>query len=136
MSIIGNAVTLGGGGEPELLWTNPAPTASFAPQNVTVSGDYDGYIVEVVFNALSGQYTNQILVPNIINASTPTDGFFLCITKVYSGTTIHRPAYRRINSLNNGAFAFGEGKAQLSESYSTYNQYAVPIRIWGVKWTI
>lgn len=135
MSIIGNAVTLGGGGEPELLWTNPNPAAEFAPQNVTVSGDYDGYIVEVRYSYYE-QYSCQILVPNIINASTHPEGFFLAVTKLYSASVVNTPAYRRINNLNNGTFAFGEGKWRPNESYSTYNNRVIPTRIWGVKWSI
>ena len=121
---------------PELLWTNPNPTASFAPQNVTVSGEYDGYIVEVVFSTTNGQNTSQFVVPNTINTTTHRDGFFLAITKLYSSTTVFYPVYRRINSLNNGTFAFGDGKYRPSGDYSTYNQYAVPTRIWGVKWAL
>lgn len=138
MSIIGKAVTFGGGGEPVLLWTNPNPNTSFAAQTITVLGDYDAYIVEVRNFISGGQYQRQI-VPNIINTNTHPNGFFFDFTTLGSYSMVYTSEYRTISNLNNGAFAFTVGRHRStyeSFSYGQNNQYVVPTRIWGVKWTI
>ena len=137
MSIIGNAVTLGGGGEPELLWTNPDPTASFAADTVVqVQGGYDGYIVEIRWSTgggtLSEQY-RQIFVPNPL--------IFDNYTKFYLSGTFYsaqgNTTYRQIKSMENGVFTFNAGyKPGNYGSWSVDNNYCIPNRIWGVKWTI
>lgn len=131
MSIIGNAVTFGSR-EPELLWTNSNPNASFAAQNVAVSGDYAGYIVEIkayAQNTVSGNQYRQMYVPNplIIGQYSP---FYISGT---FGTSVS--IYRRIYSMENGVFNIGSGY-QVSSYSEQKNDCCIPTRIWGVKWTI
>ena len=120
MSIIGNAVTLGGGsGEPELLWTNTAAyTASFPAQTVTLPTGYSAYMVE---------YRLHRNDPVLGILFVPFGGSRY--TAALSGYTYpDNIAYRRIASVSDGAIAF-------STSTNNNNDY-IPTRIWGVKWTI
>lgn len=117
---------------PELLWTNPNPYASFAAQNVAVSGDYAGYIVEIksgAQNSVSGNQYRQMYVPNplIIDQYTP---FYISGT---FGSSV--PVWRKIYSMEDGVFSIGSGYRYVS--YQDKNdEVCIPTRIWGVKWTL
>ena len=121
MSIIGNAVTFGGGGgEPELLWTNTAAvTASFPSQTVSLPAGYSAYLVEFRLHRLYPQILGTLYVPF---------GGYRCTAALSGYTYPDNNAYRRINSVSDGAIDF-------STSTNNNNDY-IPTRIWGVKWTI
>ena len=121
MSIIGNAVTLGGGsGAPELLWTNTADqSATFRAQTVTVPTGYSAYLVEFRLHRLYPQILGTLYIPF---------GFSGCSAALLGYTYPDNNAYRRITSVSDGAIAFGT-------STNANNDY-IPTRIWGVKWTI
>lgn len=110
----------------ELLWSNPNPTASFAPQ--TVDLDLSGYDeVEIKFNysnasniAASGKgKLNEIIRGCSING-TNTSGLY--ISGVFRDGTV----------TNNG-ITFTTGSFPRSGGFSTSNDYMIPIKIYGIK---
>ena len=120
MSIIGNAVTLGGGsGEPELLWTNTASVNDSFKQTVTLPTGYSAYMVEFRLHRNYPQVLGTLYVPF---------GGYRCTAALSGYTYPDNNAYRRIASVSDGAIAFGI-------STNNNNDY-IPTRIWGVKWTI
>lgn len=127
MSIIGNAVTFGGGsGEPELLWTNPNPGTYFGAQEVTLPTGYSAYLVEFMYMFSDGRRSIMYL---------PMGGSLrYAFSHLHTGQ-ISNWYTRRINSVADGAISFGTGVGP-NGTFSTHNDYAVPTRIWGVKWTI
>lgn len=127
MSIIGNAVTFGGGsGEPELLWTNPNPSTSFSAQEVTLPTGYSAYLVEFMFTFSDGRRSIMYLPMG----SSPRYAF----SHLHTGQ-IGNWYTRRVNSVADGAISFGNGVGP-NGTFSAHNDCAVPTRIWGVKWTI
>lgn len=110
----------GSSGEPELLWTNTADiSASFRAQTVTLPTGYSAYLVEFRLHRLYPQILGTLYMP--------FGGYR--VTAALSGYTYpDNNAYRRIDSVSDGAIAF-------STSTNNNNDY-IPTRIWGVKWTI
>ena len=127
MSIIGNAVTFGGGsGEPELLWTNPNPGTYFAAQEVTLPTGYSAYLVEFMYMFSDGRRSIMYL---------PMGGSLrYAFSHLHTGQ-ISNWYTRRINSVADGAISFGDGVGP-NGTFTAHNYYAVPTQIWGVKWTI
>ncbi len=130
MSIIGNAVTFGGSsGEPELLWTNPAPTSGFSAQNVIVPDEYDAYLISVKFNTSQGSVVTSYVPKNASN-------FLLSSFWYFSMAPSLSTAVREIKSISGGVISFGNGKRSSGEGVPINYEYGIPLSIWGVKWTI
>lgn len=138
MSIIGNAVTLGGGGEPALLWTNPSPSAAFSPQTVSLAAGYSGYLVEFY----GGVATSVEEIPPMPPLYVPVglsekdvSEFALNTGSIYSWQANYA---RAIVSVNDGSIQFGNGRkfSSPTSTSNVYNANMIPIRIWGVKWTL
>lgn len=125
MSIIGNAVTFGGGsGAPELLWTNPNPTLAQANFSVTLPTGYSAYLVEFRNYTYADAGTGILYVP--FGTSGWASGF---IWYTYNDTGYAR----KITSVTDGEIVFGYSQ---NGSSGTGSQRGIPTRIWGVKWTI
>lgn len=106
---------------PVLLWTNASPTSAFAAQTVNVNGsEYIYYLIEVRFST-SDATTGVALIPVETSAMT--------VASVYSG--VAPAATRGILSTTSSSITFGNGAYG-----STANNYAIPTRIWGVKFTL
>ena len=128
MSIIGNAVTFGGGsGEPELLWTNPAPSSAFYEQDVIVPDAYDAYLMSVRYRTYVGAVVTSYVPKNASNFLVPT--FWL------SDSNLSISA-REITSISGGVISFGWGKYGAGSYMSRNCEFGIPLSIWGVKWTI
>lgn len=156
--IIGNPITLGGGGTtvgvsynadgtqnltildkgkivevpPTLLWINDSPTSEFAAQTVSVDGaDYTGYLVEL---------RQSTTVSDTAVAYLPfTDtmiGLAVCAQFAYADTTYPTDVGRQVNAATTSSIEFGTGYAQASGSISRGNTYGIPTRIWGVKYAV
>lgn len=139
MSIIGNAVTVGGGGgEPELLWTNPNPSADFgkAGTNVTISVDltnYQGVIIKGKNNKNVDYWIWYAYFPkNIISASKPNYpkivDFNTSSSYSDSGNYV-----RVVTSITNSSITFS---LPYEVGGSSNISYLIPTHIYGVKWTI
>lgn len=107
---------------PVLLWTNASPTSNFAVQNVTVNGNgYSSYLIEVRFST-SDANTGVGLIPiggkGAIGAIN-SYGVAPYATRAVLGTSA--------SSVNFGGAAHG-GTADTTKG--------IPIRIWGVKFTL
>ena len=127
MSIIGNAMTFGGGsGAPELLWTNPSPSASFSPQTVTVATGYSAYLIEFR-RYINNDIYSVLCVPLSDSRRNAVCHLF------WSFPIQNLNYYRRINSATDGAIVFDHC---YQHGGGRNNAFHIPTRIWGVKWTI
>ena len=123
MSIIGNAVTLSGGGEPTLLWTNPSPTDTFSSQIMELPTGYGAYFVEV-----RATRTDSTVRAWYLPFRETSEAIHVTVGSGLSAQSY----YRQILYITDGAIRFGNGY----QSTTTNDRYAIPTRIWGVKWTI
>ncbi|MBQ7465539.1 MAG: hypothetical protein IJS55_03340 [Oscillospiraceae bacterium] len=125
MSIIGNELTFGGGGsgEPELLWTNPSPSASFFSKTVTVATGYSAYLIEF------RRYVNSDAYSTLYVPFLNSERYAVCHLN-YLTPALYT---RKINSATDGAIVFGHC---YDNDWDQDNYYYIPTRIWGVKWTI
>lgn len=122
----------GGGIEAKLLWTNSAPTSSYAAQTLAIDlSEYDGIILKCI-----GIYSAAQTFPNIRN----TQQF---IPKSFSGTLLFGTfessgniyiSYRTVNVTNNG-IVFGSGYQRTGASIASNDTRAIPYEVWGVKGT-
>lgn len=121
-------INLGGGsGEPELLWTNPAPSSAFRAQDVIVPDAYDAYLISVKYRTYAGAVVTSYVPKNASNFLVPA--FWLV-----DNSSLNM-AVREITSISGGVISFGWGKYG-SSSITRNNEFGIPRAIWGVKWTI
>ena len=128
MSIIGNAVTVGGGG-PKLLWTNPSPTASFGAQTVSVNlAAYQGVLIKFRKNDTVSYY---LYVPKITITSDN------CPAVVSPGDKYWRESsanYRLVTAISDSGITFSRGGWADGTGYN--DNVLIPQNIYGVKWTL
>ena len=128
MSIVGNAVTVGGGG-PKLLWTNPNPTAAFGAQTVTI--DLTAYTGVIIAFRDSATVSRYLYIPKeTINANnTPA--------VVSPGGSYWNPdsvQYRLVTAIKNSGITFTSGRFPSSAFFN--DNLLIPQKIYGVKWTL
>ena len=112
-----------GGGSYKVLWTNPNPSSSFSPQNVTLSSsDYD-YLI-IYFD--SGYEKSYI----IRNNGTYQDPFY-CAPTSSSGHILL--GTRRMNFVNSTTLYIDGCDFAYQGSYVTDNTRFIPKQIIGVK---
>ena len=117
---------------PVLLWTNASPTSAFAAQAVSVSSAYDGYLIECRAINSESNMKSIVYLPN------GTAGAVGC---VWVDTTydINPCAAERLATIASGKITFsgnGRYKGAASGAWATSTSYAIPTRIWGVKFTL
>ena len=152
MSVIyGNPITLGGGGTPigvsynadgtqnltvldkgniveeppVLLWTNPNPNSGFGEQTINLPTGYSAFLVELLSVYTGGTY-NILYLPFNSNSLS-----YACQST--SGTS-QNGFFRKIGPAVDGSITFGA--AYLSNTAGAQYGYAIPSRIWGVKYTV
>lgn len=113
---------------PVLLWTNPDSSVGFAAQTINVSGGYSAFIIE----CKSRTTDNQQLGKAFFNIGS---------TGVVSPTSPESSEYysyfREVMSTTSTSIEFGTGGYFHSGTGRHTNfTYAVPTRIWGVKFTL
>ena len=106
--------------EPVLLWTNPDRTKTFAAKTLTVESGYSAYLIEIWpwTNSLSSASLEITYVPFGTNRTA------------YGGRASN---YREISEAIDGSIVFGNGH---SAGQDASGKWAVPTRIWGVKFTL
>ena len=128
-------ITPGGGGmDATLLWTNPAPTSTFAAQTVTL--DLSGYkFVLIEYSQDYGFVTSTVMFP--VPTITPSSGYaaynvYMNLHWVSSQFTI----FQRRCTISTSGITFEEATEftayNTSLSTSTNNNLGVPKRIWGI----
>lgn len=128
MSIIGNAVTVGGGG-PKLLWTNPSPTASFGAQTVSVNlAAYQGVLIKFRKNDTVSYY---IYVPKITITSANCPAVADPVGTSWSTSSAQ---YRLVTKISNSGVTFSRGGWADGTGYN--DNLLIPQKIYGVKWTL
>lgn len=110
---------------PVLLWENASPTSAFRGQTVNVDSGYEGYLVEIKQEASSNNFVIGFVNVGVSNVS-------VAYTRYTGGTP--SVYLRAITSVNDGSIVFGEGVNSNGVVYEY--KYAIPTRIWGVKFTI
>lgn len=111
---------------PVLLWTNASPTSMFSAQNISVIGSgYKGYLIEVLFSTSETKYKD---VGYIKIGDKGAVGCHNDSTNSYLPT-------RRVIGTSASVINFGD--TDYSGAAGGYNNhYAIPTRIWGVKFTL
>ena len=128
-------VTVGGGGmDATLLWTNPAPTSTFAAQTVVL--DLSGYkFVLIEYSQDYGFITSTVMFP--VPTITPSPGYsaynvYMNLHWVSSQFTI----FQRRCEITSTGIVFEDATEftsyNTSGSTSTNNNLGVPKRIWGI----
>ena len=111
-----------GGMKMDLLWTNPAPTASFAAQTVSLDlSQYDlVYIKSKRKNDNSGYYgSNFVLI----------DGIQYSMVNIYGGLI----EYRGFTPSESGIVFTNGSLYSTYATGSTNDSYMVPYQIYGIK---
>ena len=128
MSIVGNALTVGGGG-PKLLWTNPSPTAAFGAQTVSIDlTAYKGVIIKFRKNDTVSYY---IYVPKTTITSNNSPAV------VEPGSNYWRPSsasVRIVTAISNSGITFARGRWGDDSGYN--DNLLIPQKIYGVKWEL
>ena len=129
-------ITPGGGGmEATLLWTNPAPTSTFAAQNVALDLS-DCKFVLIEYSQDYGFITSTVMFP--VPTITPSPGYsaynvYMNLHWVSSQFTI----FQRRCEITAAGIAFEDATEftayNTSASTSTNNNLGIPKRIWGIK---
>lgn len=106
---------------PDLLWTNASPTSAFSG-NISCE-KYDGYLFECRYSDTS-EGTKR---PAYISASDlATDQYIFVDSSWLTSPTARTVRYA------DGNLVFGIGRV----NSATSNNYCIPLRIWGVKFTL
>lgn len=129
-------VTVGGGGgmDATLLWTNPAPTSTFAAQ--TVALDLSGYkFVLIEYSQDYGFITSTVMFP--VPTITPSPGYAaynVYINLHWTGSQF--TIFQRRCEITSTGIVFEDATEftsyNTSGSTSTNNNLGVPKRIWGI----
>lgn len=114
---------------PDLLWTNPSPSAAFGEQTVSVNlTDYTGVIISFRDSATVTRY---LYIPKATINSTNTPAV------VSPGGSYWNPdsvQYRLVTRINNSGISFTSGRFPSSAFFN--DNVMIPQKIYGVKWTI
>lgn len=115
---------------PVLLWTNASPTSGFAAQTVTLGGDWDGFIVEIKYDtAISIEEYGRGLGLFMANGNEYGAACVLSVASNRNGVQA-----RKVTNVTRNSIVFGVGyRANANDTGATY---AIPTRIWGVKFTL
>ena len=128
-------ITPGGGMEATLLWTNSAPTSTFAAQTVVIDLS-DCKFVLIEYSQDYGFITSTVMFP--VPTITPSPGYsaynvYMNLHWVGSQFTI----FQRRCSITAAGIVFEDVTEftayNTSLSTSTNNNLGIPKRIWGIK---
>lgn len=119
---------------PVLLWTNASPTSAFAAQTINV--DYSQYDAILIENVNANWQQSNVKVVSLYNPSQTIAQFLLSQNEVstagYIGISSRKVTFANSNQIN-----FESAKIYQTNSTSTASgNYAIPTRIWGVKFTL
>ena len=104
----------------EMLWTNSAPTSSFAAQTVSLDlSDYDLFVVVCRNSNSGGLYINNLLINN-----SPVDQKIMSL--MGNGSCF------RTVTVSDSGMTFGVGKINTTTETES-NTNAIPIRIYGIR---
>ena len=110
---------------PVLLWTNASPNSGFGEQTIKLATGYSAFLVELLSIYTGGSY-NILYLPFNSNSLS-----YACQST--SGTS-QNGFFRKIGPAVDGSITFGA--AYLSNTAGAQYGYAIPTRIWGVKFTL
>lgn len=115
----------------DILWENPSPSASFSSQSISVSGDYDEYVIvtngytsETAYSSFRlkrGESVNHCSVSIGENNSNN----FWCNRRRFTSSGV---GSSHVISVGSGAY-----KSQGYTTLSSSDVSEVPVRIYGVR---
>lgn len=106
--------------DPVLLWTNASPTSNFNAQTLSLSGQqYSAYVIEIQSTTNNSNMLVKTYLP------------FGFTGRVYA-STVAAFFNRDITSVSSTGITFGYGY----QGNASGNDYGIPTRIWGVKFTL
>ena len=115
----------------DVLWENPSPSASFSSQSISVSGDYNEYVIvtngytsETAYNSFRlkrGESVNHCSVSIGENNSNN----FWCNRRRFTSSGV---GSSHVISVGSGAY-----KSQGYTTLSSSDVSEVPVRIYGVR---
>lgn len=111
----------------ELIWTNPNPTSSFSSQVITLPTGYMAFAVEILWRTGQSNIQPATFCIPFFEASR----FYTAITIVSSAVSDSNPQ-REIKYARDGAISFGDA----IRSGSVANDREIPLRIWGLKFSV
>ena len=149
--IIGNPITLGGGGTtvgvsynsdgtqnliikdkgnfvevpPVLLWSNTNHTSTFSAQTLTLSEEYSNFLIEFKYANSTAKYMTEFIADGVSSPVAAID--------TSNNVTVFRTITVSGNSI---VFATGKLKPAASNSVSDNDGAIIPVNIWGVKYAV
>lgn len=120
--------------DPVLLWENPNPTSKFAAQTVTINySEYNALLIENV--NLHGEGSRVYVVGLYFLSETVAQ--YLLNKNDLSSYGLVGLAAREVTFTNGNTVTFSDSNFfQTSGSGASSENYAIPTRIWGVKFTL
>ena len=109
----------------ELLWTNANPTSAFSPQVVSLPTGYSAFAVELIWNP-----SVSYISPAIVCIPFFETHRFYNALRTTSTVNDYNPQ-REIIYARDGSISFGNAIGN-----GTENNRAIPLRIWGLKFSI
>lgn len=132
--IINKVLTAGVDADPVLLWTNPSPNSSIYNRTLTFETGFNGYLVE--FKRRNTASDAPLLSTGIMFVpfgSSRYSGFiYPSDYSTTSGSGGVSTENREITA-SDGALRFSAG--YIGENYENPS-VCIPLRIWGVNWTL
>lgn len=114
----------GGGSSLELLWTNPSPTSSFAPQTISIDlSRYKGIVVDFFIAGDDPTYVSTICM---LNETTKAD------TAFHTSNAL-QIRYRNVTPSSTGVeFSTGYAVTQFNGATTELNYTMIPYHIYGI----
>lgn len=104
----------------KVLWTNPNPTQTFAPQTIALDlTNYDAVKIEVRLTTSEGNHTTQEISKSNVSTSLTCPWDYTCY------------GLRVVSSVSDSGVVFGKGVAHIG---GENNNYCIPQKIIGVKY--
>lgn len=121
-----------------VLWTNPAPTSSFASQTVTLSDDISNYTYLKVEYKIQNTSASSIFALfdveefKVVAQSAPTTGF-LGILGACTGAWANASFYKRVLAYQTETSIYFANASTISNVATATSDYLIPTQIIGIK---
>lgn len=112
-----------------LLWSNPTPTATFAPQTLALSlGDYDMYLL-VARHSTAIEGTVSVMTPTGCSARLQSIGASEVGSAVVDAAPVGYWTAMRTAAYSDGSLVFTDAVF----SAVVNNDYIIPLYVYGIK---
>ena len=106
---------------PVLVWQNASPSSNVGTTDFTYTfnGEWDAYFVETIYGAIFSDSNNHI------SFVTDTTGTNMVVHAFRDGSLAES---RKVKAITKNSITF--------DSYYGFGMICIPVRIWGVKFTL